>query len=388
MTCVPRAVRNLLSETVLFSPDLSAELPESADRDRTSHYQIRRLRVAAAKLRKAFEVGLLKWFKTQDDAEIIERLIAICDKLRSITEVVEARRLWWIAGGVLDAILNKAIEPAMSMKLLFGKVDREIKRLALKGEQEFIADPPSELTKSLLYYAAHADDSNPLIQTLKETYRLADLLPDAQELEHARGSMAGQNRELMQTVSIAIKEDLMKVKDGLDLKLRRDDFGAEGYAELIETLERVADTLGMVGLGVPRKAVAEQLEMLGKIKKGELEVTESALLDVAGALLYVESSLDDYIERAGSGVPVTEEGDEKDLPSSEVRRILEALMKEASGNLQEIKQSIVEFIESPWDHERVQQTPHLLEEIVGALNMLDLDEASHPASWSDCLYHR
>src|SRR5690606_15300490 len=65
-----------------------------------------------------------------------------------------------------------------------------------------------------------------------------------------------------------------------------------------------------------------------------------------------------------------------ELPKAEVRRILEALMKEAETNLGQAKQDIVAFVESPWDHARVDQVPKLLEEIAGALRMLDQKEPS------------
>ena len=44
--------------------------------------------------------------------------------------------------------------------------------------------------------------------------------PTEAEIEHARGSLAGRNRALLDTVSAALKEDLLRVKDALDLHLR------------------------------------------------------------------------------------------------------------------------------------------------------------------------
>ena len=96
---------------------------------------------------------------------------------------------------------------------------------------------------------------------------------------------------------------------------------------------------------------------------------------MAGALLYVESSLDDHIERLGAAQVDSEEC-ALELPKAEVRKILDALMREAAVNIQQAKHDIVAFIESPWDHARVEQIPRLLEEISGALRMLDLGEAS------------
>ena len=51
-------------------------------------------------------------------------------------------------------------------------------------------------------------------------------------------------------------------------------------------------------------------------------------------------------------------------------------MHEAAINIQQAKHDVIAFIESPWDHERVEQIPRLLEEISGALRMLDLGVAA------------
>lgn len=40
------------------------------------------------------------------------------------------------------------------------------------------------------------------------------------ELDHARGSLSGRNRELLDTVGNAVKEELLRIKDALDLHLR------------------------------------------------------------------------------------------------------------------------------------------------------------------------
>ncbi|MEM7707051.1 MAG: Hpt domain-containing protein [Pseudomonadota bacterium] len=383
-----RAARGqkLLSETALFSPDLTQPLPDSLASP-SPELGERQLRVAAAKIRKAFEASLVQWFRADGDFGLIERLQSCCGKLLQVTHHEDGRRLWWVASGVFDGLRMGAVKPNGALKLLIGKIDRQIKGLALKGESFFDSGEAQELTRGLLYYAAHGGAGSQLIEDLKERYGLAALLPQAAELEHAQGAMSGHNRELLSTVSGAIKEDLMRVKDSLDLKVRRGDLTVEGFNEQGETLDRVADTLGMLGLGVPRKVVLEQREKVTDIVAGHVSIDEPLLLDIAGSLLYVEGSLDDHIDQLGStsegAVPAPdEEGEDGDsdgaaeLPRSEVRRILDALMKEASGNLQIIKQNIVEFIEAPWDHKRIEDTPALLEEIVGALKMLDLTEAA------------
>ena len=279
----------LLSESVLFSPDLSAPLPGAAAGPQQATPDLE-LKALAARLRNNYQAGLLHWFRDKNATQSIGGLIGTLDRLRTITAQDEARRLWWVAAGVLDAVHRGGIEASVALKLLFGRVDREIKRMADAGEGSFRVEPPRELVKNLLYYAAHTQADTERLRELRETYRLDALLPSAQELDHAKGSLAGKNRALLDTVSTAIKEDLMRVKDALDLHLRTMDAKPAELAAQTDVLDRVADTLGMLGLGVPRRVVQEQRSALMDISSGSRPADESALLDIAGALLYVEAA--------------------------------------------------------------------------------------------------
>ena len=370
-----RATRGekLLSESVLFSPDLSAPLPAPTG----SGMPEIELKSEAARLRTAFQLSLLRWIRDDQPALQLERLTGVLDRLRSACTEENCQRLWWVASGVLESVASGEMETNVSLKLLFGKVDREIKRLVDGGEASFSNAPPVELTKNLLYYIAHSAASGQRAAEIRNVYKLDTLLPSEKELEHAKGSISGHNRTLLDTVSAAIKDDLMRVKEALDIFLRSQNGDPADLMAQADVLDRVGDTLGMLGLGVPRRVVLDQRKIVEEISNKTRPADESALLDVAGALLYVEASLDDHIERLGADTTTEAEsrpGQELELPKAEVRKILDALMKEASVNITQAKQDIVAFIESPWDHARVEPIPRLLEEIAGALRMLNLSE--------------
>ena len=74
----------------------------------------------------------------------------------------DARRLWWVASGLLESVRDGSVQANAAVKLLFGKIDRQIKRLVDSGEADFGVDPPIELTKNLLYYLAHSAASGTL----------------------------------------------------------------------------------------------------------------------------------------------------------------------------------------------------------------------------------
>ncbi|MBO9827533.1 Hpt domain-containing protein [Xanthomonas sp. A2111] len=199
------------------------------------------------------------------------------------------------------------------------------------------------------------------------------LAPDAAaateaELDHARGSLAGRNRELLDTVGTAIKEELLRVKDALDLHLRTGGDVAALQTQ-VDELGSVADTLGVMGLGVARSVVVQQRDALRSIVDGARAADEGLLLDIAGALLYVDASLDDQVAYLGAGGDVQDEAS-----AAEARRTVEVLAHEAIANFGSAREHFVAFIETNWDHARLDEVPRLLGEVAGALRMLELPQ--------------
>ncbi len=365
----------LLTDSALFAPDLTIALPAAAD-GQAAPLALKSLRGLALRLRLAFQAALLKWFRDSSDLQHPTRLRDVLDRLRTtVAYGEESRRLFWVAAGVADAISDGSLQASAAVKLLFGGVDREIRRFAEDGDEGMRIAPPKLLVQNLLYYIAHSGSQSSRVIEIRDTYALDSLLPTDREVEHAKSSISGHNRALLDTVSMAIKDDLMRVKESLDIYLRAQQRDPADLLGQVELLDRVRDTLGMLGLGIPRRVVTEQRATIEEIAQGHREADEGTLLDVAGALLYVEASLDDHIERLGAtNEDAAEDGME--LPKAEVRKILDALMHEAAVNIQQAKHDVIAFIESPWDHERVEQIPRLLEEISGALRMLDLGTAA------------
>ncbi|MFO1507564.1 MAG: Hpt domain-containing protein [Lysobacterales bacterium] len=366
----------LLSESALFSPDLGVAMPASAVGAAEPAPQIE-LHHRTLRLRLAYQAALLKWYREESETKHLDRLIDLLDQLRGISFGAEPRRLWWIAAAVVEAVRDGALEPGVSIKLLLGAIDREIKRFGDVGETGFVGTPPHDLDRNLLYYVAHAESAGARCTAVRGTYHLDTLLPTETELRHAQGSMTGHNRMLLDTVSMAIRDDLLRVKEALDIHLRSAARDGDGLSVHLATLARVADTLGMLGLGVPRRLVNEQCQVISEIADGRRPADENVLLDVAGALLYVEASLDDHIERLGAEEP--QETEEDALPSAEVRKLVDALMREAGVNITRAKDSVIAFIESPWDHERLAEVPRLMREVAGALGMLGQDDAARVA---------
>ncbi|HAI58939.1 MAG TPA: hypothetical protein DCM32_03570, partial [Xanthomonadaceae bacterium] len=361
-----------VSEAMLFSPNLGVELPAVARGPAVPlpPEQVKRRAEVASQL---FQGSLLRWLKDSDAASARD-LADICLQLVEFTSAESARRLFWVASALLDAAARGTFPTDRSHRQALARVEREIRRLATEGDAAFRSQPPVELTRQLLYFIAHALEKSGRLGEVDAAFALESYMPSEREVEHARSAMAGHNRALLATVTNAIKEDLLRVKDALDLHMRAPAGVVAEIGPQIETLDRVKQTLGMLGLGVPQRVVRDQLATLHAIAGGHRRPDESALLDIAGALLYVEAMLDDQVARLGES-EADANAPQPLLPAAEARAVLEVVAREALANFSAARACFVAFVETHWDHARLADVGRLLNEVGGALRLLEVPAA-------------
>ncbi len=384
-----RAARgeNLLSENSLFTPDIDNVAPIEVERP--ADLADVDLQALAKKQRHAYQVGLLNWYRDKDPKSGLRNMDAVLEKLEQASTEQPVIRLWWVARGLIEALLEDGLESSVALKLLMGQVDRRIKQLIDHGEQQLSEEMSGQLLTNLLYYVARASSSGERVSAVRQTFGLEGLLATQEELESARESLGGPNEALFETVAVAIRDDLGRVKDALDLYLRSGKNDIQELAPYCDDLHRIADTLGMLGQGVPRKVIQEQETALRAMLGGELDVSEARLMEIAGSLLYAESSLEgismtptaesqaDQILEGIKRVSSEEAGEAGVmLPESEFRQIRDLLLREICVDMAKAKEAIVSFIDSPWDFDRLEDVPRLFDEIRGGMEMLSLDYAA------------
>lgn len=280
-----------LSEAALFTPNLEAALPAQAPAAAVP-VDAQRRKSEVNELRLRFQQQLLAWFRGQGGSQQLSGMRNSLLAIAARCSTIHGRRLWWITAGVLEGLDQGMLKTqAADVRQLIGKVDRSIRQLIEQGEDGLQGGDADDLARKLLYIVAQAKQRSPQMHQLVQTYNLDSLMPDATEVEHARGSMAGHNRALLDSVARALKDDLLRVKEALDLFLRQNDADPAQLGAQAEVLERVGDTLGMLALNVPRRVVNEQRRVLEEVANRLRSPDEESLLDVAGALLYVEASL-------------------------------------------------------------------------------------------------
>ena len=322
----------------------------------------------ARRLRARFQVGLIGWIRGERTEQNLDILAAVAQKIEQIATRQPLFQLWWVIGAVIEALQENGIEGGVSVKRLLGLGDREIRRLYEQGEARYSQSPSVELLNNLLYYVGRAESSGPRVTAVRASFRLSELLPVDEGIEQERENLSAPSVKLMQTVAAAIREDLSKVKDVLDIFVRRGAGQPKELAPQVELLRKIGDTLGVLGLGELRARVQSETERLEKIVSGELKADEATLVDIAATLIGVEDRLDDGL--VGMIRPKTDELSTEPNEDVEFQQVQAAVLRECILNLARIKEAITQSVGGTLDASGLDSWHELMRGIKAGLLML------------------
>lgn len=360
---------SLLAETSLFSPPLPELAPISDAALAT--LEPPDLPNVLRKLRQMLQMALVGLLREQDDQTHLGYLAKVFSRLEALCGDAPLSPLWQVASALVEGMREGAIANSPALRSLFKDADKELKRLLEQGIVGLNQPAPAELLKSLLFYIAKAEHPTGQMLTMKDRYSLDDALPDSAMVDEERARLAGPDRDAMRSVLAALCEELVRVKERLDLFVRSDRQHASDLDSLLAPLRQIADTLAVLGFGQPRKVIIDQLAVVLSLAQGQREPNDAILMDVAGALLYVEATLAGMV-----GTVETQSADDTRLPTTDLTQIHQIVIKEARICLQQAKDMIVDYIDADWDRQHLKSLPELLTQVRGALAMIPLARAA------------
>lgn len=360
---------SLLSETSLFSPQLP-DLPP-LDEASLALLEPADLPNMLRKWRQMLQMALVGLLREQDGETNLGYLTKVFARLEGLCGNAPLSPLWQVASALVEGMRDGSIANSPALRSLFKEADKELKRLLEQGMPGINQPAPLELLKSLLFYIAKAEHPTGQMLTMKDRYGLDDALPDSAMVDEERARLAGPDRDAMRSVLAALCEELVRVKERLDLFVRSDRQHTSDLESLLAPLRQIADTLAVLGFGQPRKVIIDQLAVVLSLAQGQREPNDAILMDVAGALLYVEATLAGMV-----GTVEPESQEESRLPTTDLTQIHQIVIKEARICLQQAKDMIVDYIDADWDRQHLQPLPALLTQVRGALAMIPLSRAA------------
>jgi len=368
--------RPLLSEGTLLLLNLSPTTKPAGkeERETTGEDPL----VVATKLRPKFQLALLGWIQGGDVEKYLKTLSDVALALEKSANRDDMYQLWWVAGGVLESLQNGGLKTSVALKRLLGQIDRQMKLMIDEGIEAFDNHPVTDLMNNLLYYVARSSNAGERISEIRAAFNLVELLPGDEQVEQARESLSAPSVKLMKTVAAAIKEDLGRVKDVLDIYVRTGMNKSSELVPQLELLKKISDTLGVLGLGALRGDIESEIDRLRNVVAKTGAADEQTIIEIATTLLKVEDRLDQQLVHlivAKEPVPGEDEPELPEEENADYRQVAEAVMRESIINLARIKETFSQSLSSGRDSKGLDSVPALIRGIKAGLLMLNKTRA-------------
>lgn len=334
----------------------------------------------AKRLRHMYQVGLLALLQGQNTGYALGLMQRALERLENITLQYPFAKLPWIASSALKAIKDKSLTLSKPRKLLFSALDRQL-RTALKEGENFLQQSPDEqLLKGFLYLCAVSGTDN---EQIKQVCRHCAVMPlgyTEAELETELGNLSGPELSTIQTLAAVIQEELRTSKNALEMVSQGGGEITTTYAEMIESLTRIAETLGMIGLNTPANALREQVSQLSEWQANGYAASNDEMISLADTVLYIESSVQAMQQINLSQAKLAEANamaKEQIIAQSQLADAEKVLLEEAQANIGLIKRAMASFTESGFDVIHIANLGKSLNSLRGALIMLNMSDAAN-----------
>jgi chemosensory pili system protein ChpA (sensor histidine kinase/response regulator) len=273
--------RDNTSELDLFFPDLTPPAP-SHPRPRT--IEGAELPAFLQSQRTRWQRGILAWIRRQPEG--LEEMRETLDAIHSAAHrLPERRALWWVAGGLVDALLDVSDPQRLAhARSLWNKIDMHIRELA----QATDATPDNEpLLRELLYTIACCAPLTQRLRDIKRLYGLDALVP---------GQAPQPDLDTLQPALEDTRARLQAAQQTWQQYLAGEANACAAFRIRLKALRERALDLGHEQFSRLLEAVGEAAQRLPDSPATD---SESLLAEMASAFLLAESILDTFAQPAG-----------------------------------------------------------------------------------------
>ena len=368
------------AEIDLFFPDLTPAAPAHPapksleNEELASFLQSQRTR---------WQRGILAWMRRQPNG--LEDMRDTLEEIHSVAHVLPERRaLWWVAGGVVDALLD-VTEPGelAQARRLWNKIDLYTRDLATHAGAD-----NEPLLRELLYVIAGCAPLTQRIRDIKLLYGLDLLRPVAQPA----GEAAAPDPNTLQTLIAEVREKLRKLKKFWRQYMVGEPKGRTAFGERARTLQSKAAPLQSPHLDRLLATITEVADTLPETHSAE---SDALLIEMAAAFLLGDNILDTFgrapadldqqLELLGGWLRAAASGKPSASPPAGLRpeflqeisaiQLRAQVAREIFTNLQHVEQVLDAYARGQSSEKIVQALVPQLRQIHGALSVLRWDRA-------------
>jgi chemotaxis protein histidine kinase CheA/CheY-like chemotaxis protein len=370
------------SEGDLFYPSLSAPIALPT-RDRNGLDDSVKLK-AVTHQRGLYQQSLLKVMRNLDTAEALKAMHAAVVTVESLQTESAPRAFWNAAVAFLESLVFGGAEINVAAKQLFAKIDQQIKSL-IDGNWAL----NERLFRDVLLFVGRSRPVTARIAQVRETYRLERLL-SLPEMPRGVDIADGQKdlvRELRELVGVQ-KDTWLKYTSGQRGAI--DPFADQSRVLLDKCNQQANQDLSIV--------VAVLNEVAPHLKSRQIPPSEAQSLEVATALLFVETALENYFRLgadfsrqartvaqrvraalAGERLPAIEAGEgllDQSTRKAQERLLIFQVGQEVLANLSAIEAALDAYFRDPSKRSELGQLGSQFAQVQGALMIMELRDAS------------
>ena len=359
-------------EVDLFFPEFGVELPAEV-------LAVPLVPAALASVKKAraqYQRALLKWLRQDNPAQSLRTMRATVQTVMACAPQDQQRAFWWIATGLLDALIHDGLPAELNANKLLARIDLQMKSMVENTQR----DTEYNTTCNMQYMLARSQPVSDTVDKIKQTYELGAYLPETQPLSH------GETAQILEQM----RDQLHEAQEILEQCVKGDADCSKRFTEKLGQIYALSEHLDR-----------DTLQFLCKQMHNAVADTENAdaihsiRMEMAMAMLLLGSGIDRY-QRLGSQFHeqarmlaqflqsgISEDPDEGNPLASltalhcqlEEQEVLQPLANEMKANLQQIELSLNVFFSDASKRAELAPLRRLVTQVYGGLYMLALDVA-------------
>ncbi len=367
----------------LFYPDLSVRVSRGTAPPPLDPAALTR---AIRPVRAQYQKGLLMFLQNKEPTAGLMYMDQAVRELEKLAPDAGQYTFWWLAAGFVESLRRGALPVDFWVKRLCGRIDLQMRRL-MEGSRQLA----ERLQRDMLYYLAQDDSATGRALEVRQRYRLDRYLPaePTGEATHAEAGWRPHLNALREALNTA-KDHWMKV--------------CAGRPESLVPFQNAALAMFEAAVRLPNESLKSLLRMVQAVSKrlpgvSDTAQNEALQLEMATALLLAQNACEHFqalgqefdrqadvltqrmqaaidpsfdTSRIPTDVPWLDEVSRQ----AQEKLILAQVTQEIQANLNQVEEILDRFFRDNSERSRLPLVPGMMKQVLGALNILQLDTAA------------
>ncbi len=371
------------SPSELFYPDLTPRVSRSAAPPTLAPEALPR---TLRRTRAQYQKGLLMFLQNKEPTAGLMTMDQAVRELERLAPDAGQYTFWWLAGGFTESLRRGALPVDFWVKRLCGRIDLQMRRL-MEGSRQLA----ERLQRDMLYFLAQDKSAAGRALEARQLYRLDHYLP-AEGADEAADAEAGWRPHLN-----ALREDLDTAKDHW-MKV------CSGRPESLAPFQNTAMAMFEAAMRLPNESLKSLLRMVQAVSMrlpavADTAQNEALQLEMATAILLAQNACEHFqalgpefdrqadvqtqrlqaaidpsydTARIPTDVPLLDEVSRQ----AQERLILAQVTQEIQANLNQVEEILDRFFRYRSERSRLPLVPGMMKQVLGTLNILQLDTAA------------